>query len=425
MLGPSNPPARTPPQIGEHNLRVILEAIRRDGPLTRAELALRSGLTSAGITNILRNLREDGVVSSHRRATTGGGPPVAEFALVPDAAFGIGVAIYGHYGEAVLLSLGGAVIERRRFIVEPETTEAVIRAIRELDPTGTRRVLGVGIGAAQPETLSIEALRAALPHLSVSIEQDCVAALYTERVLGVGAVETGMMLIVIGDCIRAGYMFRGKPFSGVHNRAGRIGSMLTGPDRVPLDSVASLEKLRAVLSEEQRNELRAEGSLDFTPEVLEWIRVCGRTSPRCDHRQCRFPGARRRPRRRRSAGRPHRRTHPAIAEGTQQHHDPPGHLAMVVADRAHELSRRRHSRGCGAYAVFSMSCCPLRGFRSDGQCALVLRRCQSSAVRPCSAPACTPVPTAAAAASGSFRGANTRRNGGSHVPVSWTGRRHP
>ena len=36
---------RAPSQIGDQNLRVTLEAIRRDGPLTRLELGSRSGLT--------------------------------------------------------------------------------------------------------------------------------------------------------------------------------------------------------------------------------------------------------------------------------------------------------------------------------------------------------------------------------------------
>ena len=89
---------------------------------------------------------------------------------------------------------------------------------------------------------------------------------------GVGAVEGGVMLIVINEGVRAGFMFRGVPFSGVHGRAGSIGAMRTGPDRVPLDSVVGLDTLRAVMSPSEREQLRADGELQLVPEIRAWIR---------------------------------------------------------------------------------------------------------------------------------------------------------
>ncbi len=265
--------ARTPPQIGEHNLRVTLEAIRRDGPLTRAELALRSGLTSPGITNILRRLREDGVVSARRRPVSGGGPPVTEFALVPEAAYGIGIAIYGQYGEAIVLNLGGTICQRRRFKVGPAPVKTIARVINGFDLGETCRVLGIGIGTDHPEMLRKEDLRKTLAALPISVEKDCVAALYAERALGIGAIEGGVMLIVMSDQVRAGFIFRGKPIAGVHGRAGSIGNMRTGPDHVLLDSVAGLDTLRAILTDAQQKELHASGSLELTPPIRSWIRT--------------------------------------------------------------------------------------------------------------------------------------------------------
>src|ERR1700752_3075462 len=78
---PPKASGRTPPQIADHNLRVTLEAIRRDGPLTRLELGRRSGLTTPGITNILRRLSDDGLVTARKRNDSGSGQPSMEFAL--------------------------------------------------------------------------------------------------------------------------------------------------------------------------------------------------------------------------------------------------------------------------------------------------------------------------------------------------------
>src|SRR5690349_24519799 len=77
-------------EIADRNIRVTLEAIRRHGPLTRMELGQHSGLTGPGITNILRRLGDEGLVTSHRRSGAGSGATATEFALRPDGAFSIG-----------------------------------------------------------------------------------------------------------------------------------------------------------------------------------------------------------------------------------------------------------------------------------------------------------------------------------------------
>lgn len=272
MVGASRKAGRTPPQIGEHNLRVTLEAVRRDGPLSRAELALRTGLSGPGISNILRRLREDGLVVARRRRGMGVGPPVTEFALIPGAVHGVGVAVQGGAGEAILLDLNGTVCRRRAFVMGDDRTAAIKGAVEALLDPHPGRVLGIGVGADRPELLDREAIAGVFPGLPVVVERDCVAALFAERTFGVGAVEGGVMLIVINEGVRAGFMFRGVPFSGVHGRAGSIGAMRTGPDRVPLDSVVGLDTLRAVMSPSEREQLRADGELQLAPEIRAWIR---------------------------------------------------------------------------------------------------------------------------------------------------------
>jgi predicted NBD/HSP70 family sugar kinase len=54
----------------------------------------------------------------------------------------------------------------------------------------------------------------------------------------------GIATVLIEERVRAGLFFHGRPFAGVHERAGRIGEMLTGNDRRPLDDVASAAAFR-------------------------------------------------------------------------------------------------------------------------------------------------------------------------------------
>lgn len=264
---------RTPVQVADHNLRVTLEAIRRDGPLTRLELARRSGLTVPGLTNILRRLGSDGLVCTSQRRGSGGQPSI-QFALCPDGAYAVGIRLRPTGVEAVLVDLGGQVRERLVVDPVPDLTAAIRHAVDRLrgSPTAPAKLTGVGLALDGTTPPDVAALRAALAPLPLHIERDCVTAVLAERTLGIGLIDGGVMLIIIADTVRAGFLVQGAPFAGVHGRAGSIGAMRTGPDRVPLDSVAGLEALRRRLSPAERAALAGGQPLPLTAAVQRWVK---------------------------------------------------------------------------------------------------------------------------------------------------------
>jgi len=265
---------RAPTQIGDHNLRVTLEAIRRDGPLTRLELGRRTGLTGPGITNILRGLADDGLVTGHKRVERGGGQPSTEFAINSDGAFSVGIRLREMEGEAVLLTLDGEVRERRFF----DTTSDPVAAIEKvaLSMTMARgssaRMLGVGVASEDPGAHDLGRLTETGLLSRVFFERDCVTALLAESTFGVGRVEGGIMLIIVDQRVRASFLFRGAPFGGVHNRAGSIGLMRTGADHVPLDSVAGLGAFWERLSSTERSQVAAGADIAISPSIRNWVR---------------------------------------------------------------------------------------------------------------------------------------------------------
>jgi predicted NBD/HSP70 family sugar kinase len=264
---------RAPSQIGDHNLRVTLEAIRRDGPLTRLELGSRSGLTGPGITNILRRLGDDGLITARKRVEGGSGQPSTEFAVNADGAYGVGVRLRGATADAVLIDLDGKVRQNRNFQIE-DSIEGIAAAVRSIAADFLRegRLLGVGVTMEDPTTLNLERLEGMLGPLKFFVERDCVTAILAERTFGLSPAEGGLMLIIIDDRVRAGFLFRGAPFGGVRRRAGAIGLMRTGPDHVPLDSIASLKVLLQALTPEEREIFARCGTVEITPSVQAWIR---------------------------------------------------------------------------------------------------------------------------------------------------------
>ncbi|WDR06944.1 ROK family transcriptional regulator [Devosia rhodophyticola] len=265
---------RAAEQIADHNVRVTLEAIRRDGALTRLELGHRSGLSQPGVSNIVSRLKKDGLIKERKRPNTGARPSSTEFAINPDGAFSIGIRLRANIGEAVLLDLSGRERNAIEFCVDAQIGTALPELPQRLHAglTTTPRIVGVGIGMDTHDRLDRTTLAAALAPLPVFVQREPVAAVLAERTLGIGAVGGGLIYIIIGDTVRAGLMVRGVPFGGVHGRAGELGSMLTGVDRVPLESVVGLEALRARLDAKERAALASGVDIPISPAMHGWIK---------------------------------------------------------------------------------------------------------------------------------------------------------
>ena len=76
-----------------HNRRVMIDALRLNGKLSRADLARASGLTKQAVSNIIDDLEQDGLVVSLAAVRKGRGQPSTPYRLVPEGAFAIGLQI--------------------------------------------------------------------------------------------------------------------------------------------------------------------------------------------------------------------------------------------------------------------------------------------------------------------------------------------
>jgi predicted NBD/HSP70 family sugar kinase len=262
-------------EIADRNFRVILEAIRRHGPLTRLELGVHCGLTGPGITNVLARLTKEGLVSSGRRnGEAGSGASSTEFALIPDGAMSIGLRLRPGWVEAVLVDLSGQV--RKRLDLEAgtsivDTVGEAVDSMTRASPT-KKPVIGIGVATNHWQPELARSLAAALGTTRLFVENECVAAVLAERTIGAGVPAGGLAMIIIDDDIQAGFLVRGVPFAGVHGKAGSIGAMRTGPDHVRLDSIVGLKALRAILGEEEFKRILADEEGAVSPGLNKWVR---------------------------------------------------------------------------------------------------------------------------------------------------------
>lgn len=240
------------PRVGGFNRAVVLDAIRTRGEISRVELAECTGLTAQTMSNIVRALMADGLVTESGRAPSTGGKRRVLLRVVPESCSAIGLHLDPERITGVLLDLAGSVrLRGGRRLPEGaspgEVVGALARTARDLQrrwrATGSR-VLGAGLAAPGPldavqrQVLSppnlpgwpdipLADMVSERVRLPVVLANDATAAAIGERWAG----GSGSFLYVYwGSGVGAGVVIDDRVHRGASNNAGEIGHVTSSPN---------------------------------------------------------------------------------------------------------------------------------------------------------------------------------------------------
>ncbi|MDE1150553.1 MAG: ROK family transcriptional regulator [Azospirillaceae bacterium] len=271
-------------RAGDYNQRIVLQAIRVSGPITRTELGNLTGLTPPAITNITKRLLNDGLIIEVERLHGGRGQPAIPLAINPDGCFSIGVNVDRDHVTLVVLDLLGHV--RRRATLEVAFASPAIVADFFQEQIDTLKADGdlpmdrlTGIGVAMPNDLvrndllrsdllrgdatgappeyevwkaiHVPSLFAEPLALPVYVENDATAAALGELQFGHGMRDPSFFYILISHGLGGGLVINGNAIIGANGRSGEIGFLpvRTGnPYPQPLQNVVSLSALYSLLA---------------------------------------------------------------------------------------------------------------------------------------------------------------------------------
>src|SRR3569833_664634 len=119
--------------IGDFNGRVLLSALRRFGPASKADLARRIGLTSNAIGVIVRRLEDGKLVRMSGKRFGSRGQPATLLELDPCGAYASGVRIDRDMITSVLVDLQGTILDQA-FIGElPAPLQAIDLIRRQVE----------------------------------------------------------------------------------------------------------------------------------------------------------------------------------------------------------------------------------------------------------------------------------------------------
>lgn len=239
------------------NKSKILNMIRLQGPVSRAEMANLTGLTSPTVSNIVAELLESNiVVESELGESTGGRKPIM-LRLNATGFYVLGVYAGVSKVKAVSASLDGTIQHRviLRIPKDPSTEDflgIVKKALHQvIKETGANweKYLGIGVGmhglVDTEQGISIFApnlklrnipLKSLLEeefHLPVEMENDVRALALGESWFGQGQGIANFICINIGSGLGAGIVLDYKLYEGSSFTAGEIGHTtidINGPE---------------------------------------------------------------------------------------------------------------------------------------------------------------------------------------------------
>ena len=252
-----------------HNRRVILNALRVNGALSRADLARATRLTKQTVSNLMEALEDDGLVVSEDVVRKGRSTP---YRLVPEGGFAIGLQIDRHTTRAVAVNLLGEVLVRAETSLPADgpvsgvqvvlaLIEQVRRALVNAVPLAEHRIAGLGVAMPGPfglppavddpwmmgawQVFPLIRTLAEGTGLEVCLQNDAAACATAERLVGAAHGVDDAVCIYLGYGIGAGLILRGELYSGAHGNAGEIGMALLsdGGRLTPLEHRASLASL--------------------------------------------------------------------------------------------------------------------------------------------------------------------------------------
>jgi predicted NBD/HSP70 family sugar kinase len=241
----------------------VFQTILTHGPLTRAEIGRRTGLTSGAVTKVATPLLDDGWIVELGRPTGDRltGRPATLVAVRPERASFLGVKVTADELIGVLTDLTATPLATRRARLDSRDVGSVVRAIAQLvkrlvaaaKPPRAARVHGLGV------TISgdVDRLTGAVHHspflnwhgvplaqlvqdatgVPTVIENDVRALTVAEQWFGADAGVSSFALVTIGTGIGCGLSIDGHVVTGAHGVSGEIGHLPIGgsvpdaPDR--------------------------------------------------------------------------------------------------------------------------------------------------------------------------------------------------
>jgi N-acetylglucosamine repressor len=235
------------------NRSTVLSMIKTHGPIARAEIARRVGLSPATITAIAAELIEQNLVIEKEAGGSSGGRPPILLALNPKGGCVIGIKLTEVSAIAALTDLEALVVAKQTIQLSGASPQAVVKdlasLVHSLAKAGSvekKCLLGVGIGVAgivaanrgllrmSPyygwHNVPLSEMLSAEIGAPVYLDNDVNTLTITEKWFGAGQDVDNFLTVTVGRGVGMGMVFNGQFYRGVNGGAGEFGHTVIDPE---------------------------------------------------------------------------------------------------------------------------------------------------------------------------------------------------
>lgn len=240
--------------IKELNIALVINLIRRYGPISRVEIADRTGLGRSTVTGIIATLLKERLVEEIGSADSPSGRKPVLLSFNARARYAVGIKLAPRSATAALVDLNASVLHTEEIGLNPARgAEAVIAELKRLltmtleaSAIPTDLLLGVGLvmpGVLDPNTgtaissyflgwdnLPVRDILEAELDLPVYVDNDANAMALAEALYGAGQGTHDMLGLTVGVGIGAGVIIDGQIYRGARFSAGELGHVCVDPN---------------------------------------------------------------------------------------------------------------------------------------------------------------------------------------------------
>lgn len=231
----------------------VLNTIKSYGPIGRADIARRTGLSPATVTSISAKLISQNLVLEKSAGDSSGGRPPILLDINPKGGYVIGIKLTETHAICALTDLEAYILAKSSLPLSGHDPAQVVEDLAQMVPSFMReqkipkkQLLGVGIGVAgiidaekgilrqSPiygwNNVPLRDMLQSKLHIPVYIENDVNTLTLTERWFGPGQGVDHFLTVTVGRGVGLGIVANGQFYRGQTGGAGEFGHITINPD---------------------------------------------------------------------------------------------------------------------------------------------------------------------------------------------------
>lgn len=233
--------------VRETNLSLVLRLIHNQAPVSRAQLAVMTGLNKSTVSSLVDELLARNLVHETGSNMGGAGRPATLIEVNPQVGYVVGVELGVDFVSVAVTDFLGNIVWRRREDAEPsedqnKMIQQTLHIVKEALTTGRRKGYHfLGMGLATPGTVDVnKGILIFAPNLhwrnvpfvkifseqtklNVFVENDANSAAIAEHLFGAARQCQNFIFVFAGVGIGGGLFLNGKLYRGKNGYAGEIG----------------------------------------------------------------------------------------------------------------------------------------------------------------------------------------------------------